>query len=290
VHPNPRAIDVRTATLTLFALLAFASNSILTRLALGSHEADAATFTSIRLAAGAVVLALLVRIQAGTWKPLRGRDPIGPIALFLYAVPFSFAYLRIGAAAGALVLFGVVQLTMIGYGLLRGERPTPLAWIGLLLAAGGLVALTLPSARSPDPLGIALMTIAGIAWAAYSITGKGTSDPLAANARSFLWSTVPALAIAVALRDSIHASTRGIEVALTSGAVTSGLGYAIWYRALPGLSVMQAAVAQLSVPVIAAIAAGGLLGEALSTRLVVCGAAVLTGVGLVLVARSRGGT
>jgi drug/metabolite transporter (DMT)-like permease len=281
-------LDVRTATLTLFALLAFASNSILTRFALGSHEADAATFTSIRLAAGAVVLALLVRAQAGTWKPLGGRDPKGPIALFLYAAPFSFAYLKIGAAAGALVLFGVVQLTMIGYGLLRGERPTPLAWLGLALAAGGLVALTLPSARSPDPLGIALMAIAGIAWAAYSLAGRGAPDPLAANARSFLWSTLPALAITAFFRGSAHASARGIELAVTSGAITSGLGYAVWYRALPGLSVMQAAVAQLSVPVIAAIAAAGLLGEALSPRLVMCGSAVLSGVGLVLAARSRG--
>jgi drug/metabolite transporter (DMT)-like permease len=281
-------VDLRTMMFTGFALAAFAANSILTRLALGSHQIDAGTFTSIRLGAGAVVLAFVVRVQSASWKPLRGRGVRGPVALFLYAAPFSFAYLRIGAAAGALVLFGVVQLTMIGYGLLRGERPTALAWVGLMLAAGGLAALTLPSAKSPDPLGVALMAIAGVAWAAYSLAGRGTPDPLAANARSFLWSTLPAVAIVVATRSSIAVSARGVGLALISGGVTSGLGYAVWYRALPRLSVMQAAVAQLSVPVIAAVAAAALLGENLTPRLVISGAAVLSGVGLVLAARSRG--
>lgn len=280
-------VDLETVALTLLALLAFASNSLLTRLALGSHQIDAATFTAIRLGAGAVVLALVVRAQAGTWRPLRGSAASGPIALFGYAVPFSFAYLRIGAAVGALVLFGVVQMSMIGYGIWRGERPTALAWTGLGLAAFGLAALTVPSVARPDAWGLLLMTIAGVSWAVYSIVGKTSSDPLAANARSFLWSSPVALLVALVLHTSVAASARGIALAVISGAVTSGLGYTIWYRALGRLSVTQAAVAQLSVPVIAALGAAGLLEEKLSARLVLSGAAVLCGVGLVLSARSR---
>jgi drug/metabolite transporter (DMT)-like permease len=280
------SFDIRTATLVFLALVAFAANSVLTRMALGSHEIDAATFTCIRLGSGALVLALVVRFQAGTWKGLRGGDAWGPIALFMYALPFSFAYLRIGAATGALVLFGTVQLTMIGYGLLRGERPTLGAWVGLVLATGGLVALILPSATSPDAPGFGLMLIAGIAWAAYSLAGRGVTDPTASVARSFLWSALPAFATAMVLGAS-GASARGIILALISGAVTSGLGYAIWYRVLPRLSVMKAAVAQLSVPVIAAVAAVALLGERVTPRLFMSGAAVLSGVGLVLMARAR---
>jgi drug/metabolite transporter (DMT)-like permease len=280
-------VSLGTAALTLLALIAFASNSLLTRLALGSHQIDAATFTSIRLGAGAVVLALLVRARAGSWTPLRGGDARGPLALFAYAAPFSFAYLRIGAAVGALVLFGVVQLTMIGYALFRGERPAAWTWLGIALAMAGLAILTVPAATRPDPIGVLLMTIAGIAWAVYSLAGKSTADPIAANARSFLWSFPLALLVMFAFWTSGTASSRGIALALVSGAVTSGLGYAIWYRALPRLTVTQAAVAQLTVPIIAALAAVALLHERVTGRLLISGAAVLSGVGLVLLARSR---
>ncbi len=281
------AVDIRTAALTAMALIAFAFNSLLTRLALGSSEIDAATFAAIRLASGAAVLSLVVRMRAGTWTPLRSRGARGPLALFAYAVPFSFAYLRIGAAAGALVLFGVVQLTMIAYGIFRGERPSALTWVGVVVATLGLAALTVPSASAPDPLGLALMAIAGVAWGAYSITGKATSDPLAENARSFLWSSPLAVLVVIVLQAQVAASSTGVALALVSGAVTSGLGYVVWYRALPGLSVTQAAVAQLSVPVIAAAGAVAILHERLSAPLVASGSAVLAGVGLVLSARSR---
>jgi drug/metabolite transporter (DMT)-like permease len=232
-------------------------------------------------------LVLLVRQQAGSWSPLRGRGAVGPLALFAYAAPFSFAYLRIGAAVGALVLFGAVQLTMIGYALFRGERPTALTWLGIVLATCGLAMLTVPSATRPDPLGLVLMVIAGVAWGVYSLAGRTTSDPLADNARSFLWSSPLAIPILFVLPGSVAASGAGIALALVSGAVTSGLGYAIWYRALPRLSVTQAAVAQLTVPIIAALAAVVFLEELLTPRLVLSGAAVLCGVGLVLLARSR---
>jgi drug/metabolite transporter (DMT)-like permease len=281
------ALSVRAIVLTLLALVAFASNSLLTRLALGSRQLDAATFTALRLASGAVMLAALVLAQSRSWRALGGAKLAGPLALFVYAAPFSFAYLRIGAAVGALVLFGVVQLTMIGYGIARGEHPTPVMWLGLALAAGGLLVLTVPAVARPDPLGVLLMAVAGVAWAVYTLVGRGTADPLAANARSFLWSTPLAMLLVAIGRAPVHATPRGITLALVSGAITSGLGYAIWYRALPALTVTQAAVAQLSVPVIAAVGAVLTLGETLSMRLIVAGLAVLSGVGIVLSARSR---
>jgi drug/metabolite transporter (DMT)-like permease len=278
--------DATTLALTVLALVAFASNSLLTRLALGAREIDAASFTTIRLAAGAVALLLVVRAREPTWA-LRGGGATGPLALFAYAAPFSFAYLRIGAAVGALVLFGVVQLTMIGWGIHRGERPSVLAWAGLALAAAGLAILTLPSIARPDPVGVGLMAVAGVAWGVYSLAGRGTTDPTSANARSFAWGSLLAMAASLALHDSMTASARGIALALVSGAVTSGLGYAIWYRALPRLSVTQAAVAQLSVPVIAALGAAVVLDERLTARLAISGVAVLGGVALVLSARSQ---
>ena len=283
----PSRIDPATVALTLLALVAFASNSLLTRLALGSKQIDAASFTAIRLLAGAVVLALLVRGQAGSWAPMRGRGATGPLSLFLYAAPFSFAYLRIGAAVGALVLFGVVQLTMIGYGVSRGERPAPLAWLGLVIATTGLGILTVPAVARPDPLGVALMVVAGVAWGVYSLAGRGAPNALATNARSFLWSTPFALALVGLSPGLASATARGVALATVSGGVTSGLGYAIWYRALPRLTVTQAAVAQLSVPVIAALGAALVLGERLTSRLAIAGVAVLGGVALVLASRSR---
>jgi drug/metabolite transporter (DMT)-like permease len=282
--------DTKTAALTLLALVAFASNSLLTRLALGTHQIDAAGFTAIRLGAGAVMLVALVVAQTKSWSAMKGTGVAGPLALFAYAAPFSFAYLRIGAAVGALILFGVVQLTMIGYGIARGERPSGMMWLGLVLAAAGLALLTVPSVTRPDPLGVLLMAVAGVAWAVYTLVGRGTTNPLAANARSFLWSAPLAIALVLYVmlsRSDAPPSGRGIALALVSGAVTSGLGYAVWYRALPSLTVTQAAVAQLSVPVIAALGAVAVLGEAVSSRLVVAGALVLSGVGLVLSARAR---
>lgn len=272
-------------TLVLGALVAFASNSLLTRLALGAHQIDAATFTTIRLMSGAVVLSAAVRIRQGTWSSLRSGDIAGPLSLNVYALPFSFAYLRIGAAVGALVMFAVVQLTMVGYAIARGEHPRPLAWLGLVLATSGLVLLTLRSTARPDPVGILLMVMAGVGWGAYSIAGRGNSDPLATNARSFLWSAPLSLLVNLATHGSLMATGRGVALALASGALASGVGYAIWYRALPRISVTQAAVAQLFVPVLAAVGAVGLLGEPLTSRLVLSGAAVLGGIALVLVSR-----
>jgi drug/metabolite transporter (DMT)-like permease len=282
-----------TGLFTLLALLAFAGNSILTRMALGRGGTDAATFTTVRLAAGAGVLAALVRLRGagrtptsapGSWR--RG-GLAGPLALFVYAAPFSFAYVRIGAAAGALLLFGSVQLTMIAWGIASGERPSARTWVGLALAAAGLAWLTLPSVGRPDPLGSALMVLAGGAWGAYSIAGKRSADALSSNARSFAIALPLALALELVAIRSARIDARGALLALASGGITSGLGYAIWYRALRGLTATQAAILQLSVPVIAALGAVALLGETVNPRLASAGAAVLGGVAVVLSERAR---
>jgi drug/metabolite transporter (DMT)-like permease len=275
-----------TALLTLLALVAFASNSILTRMALGAGAMDAATFTTVRLAAGACVLAAIVRVQQGP-SPFGRGTLIGPLALFVYAAPFTFAYLRIGAATGALLLFGSVQITMIGWGIATGERPRLRTWAGIAAAAAGLVWLMLPSLRRPDPVGSALMVVAGCAWGVYSLAGKKATNALAANARSFVWAVPLALVLNLIALSSAHVSARGFVLAAISGGVTSGLGYAIGYRALRGLTATQAGILQLSVPVIAAAGAVVFLRESVSPRLALSGAAVIGGLALVLSDRAR---
>jgi drug/metabolite transporter (DMT)-like permease len=277
-------MELETAALTLITLAAFASNSLLTRLALSTHAIDAAAFTVVRLGAGAIALALMVRARWGTWAPVKLQGASRPLLLFVYAVPFSFAYLRIGAAVGALVLFGAVQLTMVGYGMITGERPSALAWLGLVLASAGLGSLTMPSAAAPDTTGLLLMAAAGVAWGAYSLAGRSTPDPIAANARCFVWSFPLALLVALVVPGHRVLTPSGVALAAVSGAITSGFGYVAWYRAVRRMSVTQAAVAQLSVPVLAALGAVAFLGERMSTRLALSGSATLCGVGLVLAA------
>jgi drug/metabolite transporter (DMT)-like permease len=281
----PRARE--TALFTSLALAAFAANSILARLALRSGHMDAASFTAVRLVSGALILALLARMQAGSWRVLSGRGAVGPIALFAYAPAFSFAYVRIGAATGALLLFGAVQLTMVGWGIARGERPRPIVWLGAAIAAAGLAWLTFPSANRPDPIGCALMVMAGIAWGAYSLYGRTATNALASNARSFVLVVPFALLLELLARSQVAVTADGVAFAIASGAVTSGLGYAVWYRALRGLSATQAAFLQLSVPIIAALAAVLLLHEPPSPRLAVSSAAVLGGLALVAARRAR---
>ncbi len=273
----------RTATLTALALTGFAANSLLCRLALGPRAIDASTFTLVRLAAGALVLAVLVRAD-----PVARRTPfagswVSAAALFAYAILFSFAYLRIGAAVGALVLFGAVQATMIGWGLYRGERPRITEWVGLALAAGGLVALTLPGLQAPDALGAALMVGAGVAWGIYSLRGrKSAAPPVAVTAGNFLRAVPFAVGVMVVELGAVHVSARGLMLAVASGALASGLAYTLWYAALRGLSASRAAVVQLMVPPLAAVGAMLVLDEPLTLRLIGAGAAILSGVLLAL--------
>jgi len=291
-------ISSRTLALTVLALFAFAGNSLLCRLALKHTAIDAASFTTIRLVGGAVVLALLMlRRQANTGPQAAGLSGAGRItagnwpsalALFAYAAAFSFAYIDLTAASGALLLFGAVQATMVAYGLWAGERLHTQRLLGLLLALAGLVGLLLPGVSAPPWQGAVLMVAAGIAWGVYSLRGKGQGDALAATAGNFIRTVPMAAALAAAAWPWARWDAEGALLALVSGAVTSALGYAIWYAALPALRVTTAAVVQLSVPVITAVAGVALLAEPLTLRLMLASAAVLGGIGWVVLGRRSG--
>ncbi|MCO5167176.1 MAG: DMT family transporter [Planctomycetes bacterium] len=258
-------------------MLAFAGNSLLCREALGRRGMDPVSFTTLRVLSGAALLVVLARrLDPGA----RAGSVAGAAALFAYALAFSLAYVTLEAGVGALLLFGAVQATMLGAGLAVGERPSPVQWAGLLAALGGLVHLLLPGLAAPDPLGAALMLLAGVAWGAYSLLGRGAQRPIAATAGNFV--RAAPLALAASLAALVWTTPRvpsdGALLAVASGAVTSGLGYSLWYLALRGHTATTAAVVQLSVPVLAAAGGVLLLGEAATSRLVVAGALVLGGV------------
>ncbi len=280
----------RTATLTALAMVAFAANSLLCRMALQPALIDPASFGSVRLASGAIVLAAIVRLRATAAAAPHG-DWWAAAMLFAYVAFFSFAYLSLSAGTGALILFGAVQLTMLIAGLRAGEVFGTAARIGLALAVGGLVYLVLPGLSAPPLLGAALMAAAGVAWGLYSLHGRGVTDPLAATAGNFLRAVPMALALSalavLAAAGAPHAATPGIVLAVLSGAITSGLGYVIWYAALRGLNASRAAVVQLSVPPIAAFGGALLLDESISLRLAFASAAILGGIALVLTSRAR---
>lgn len=278
-----------TALLTVLAMLAFAGNSLLCRAALKTTHIDAASFTSLRLASGALVLALLVAWRGrGTAAALRAWQAghwASAAALFVYAAGFSLAYTRLSTATGALLLFGVVQTTMIGWGLWRGERLLRLQWAGLLAASAGLVWLLLPGLDTPPLVAGGLMAAAGMAWAVYTLRGRGAGDATAVTAGNFLRATPMALAASVVMASQARWDTPGALLALASGALASGLGYAVWYTALRGLSATRAAIVQLTVPALAAAGGVLLLGEPMTLRLLGASVAVLGGVALVIRAR-----
>lgn len=270
-----------TAVLAIITMVAFASNSVLGRLALQPGLIDAGTFTLLRLLSGAVVLAVLAGFrQSTTWKHPQW---IAAVALFAYAAPFSFAYVRIPVAVGALVLFPAVQLTMIGWDMMHGKRLHVREWFGLVLAMGGLVLLTLPGVSAPDPLGAALMGLAGVAWGVYSIIGRGSSDALANTASNFVYSLLFALPLMAVSGSDIHVTPDGLFYATASGALASGLGYALWYTVLPRISATQAGILQLLVPILATLAGALLLGEPLDTRMIASAVAIVAGVGLAVI-------
>ena len=263
--------------------MGFAGNSLLCRLALAKNEIDPAGFTGVRLVSGALVLSLIARGRPR--RAATGGGWTSAAALFAYAALFSYAYLRIGAGVGALALFCAVQATMLGTAIARGERPRPAVWVGLALALGGLAALAAPGASAPDPVAVGVMALAGAAWAVYTLRGREGGDPLVTTADNFA-RTVPFVVALVAVSaGGLHVSPRGFALATVSGAAASGVAYALWYAALGGLTTAQAAIVQLLVPVLAAAAGCMLLGEQLTPRLVLAGAAILTGVALAV--RSR---
>jgi drug/metabolite transporter (DMT)-like permease len=275
---------VNTLLLTGLAMLAFAANSLLCRMALGDDSIDPATFTTVRVLSGALILILLMLPRWRAGQRSTGGLP-SAAWLFIYMAFFSFAYVSLAAGTGALVLFGAVQLTMFASALRAGEHFAGWSWVGLGCAIAGLVFLLAPGATAPDPFGAGLMAIAGIAWGAYSLRGRTAGDPLAATATSFIYCAPLVIGVSMVFMDDFHASTRGVALAAASGAIASGCGYAIWYAALRGLSASRAATVQLSVPVIAAFGGVLLLSEAITLRLLVASAATLGGVAIVLAQR-----
>jgi drug/metabolite transporter (DMT)-like permease len=278
---------MRTLLFTSLALVAFAANSVLCRLALGEHTIDAASFTIIRLTSGAVALGLILSLRGSASAILHHGSWRGAFSLFLYAAAFSFAYLSLTTGTGALILFGSVQLTMILVSLYQGERLHAMEWTGVVLAFAGFVWLVLPGVAAPSPSGFALMTVAGIAWGAYTLLGRGSTKPLSDTSANFL-RTLPFLALllpAIVWRRQL--TTEGVILAMSSGAIASGVGYAIWYRALAGLNSTSAAVVQLSVPVIAAAGGAVFVAEAISLRLAISSLMILGGIAVVIGGRSR---
>ena len=281
---NPRVL---TALYTSLTMVAFASNSLLNRLALGQESIDAVSYTTVRLVSGALVLWLIASLQKDSADSKVRGNWISASMLFLYAITFSFAYLSLSAGTGALILFGTVQMTMILFALRSGERPQLLEWLGVFLALGGLVYLVLPGLEAPSPLGSALMTTAGVAWGVYSLRGRGSSLPLADTTGNFLRAVPLIIAVLLVSLDGMHLSQTGILLAVLSGAVASGLGYVIWYAALSGLTATRAAIVQLSVPVLAAWGGVVFLTEDVSLRLVLAAALILGGIALAIAGRRK---
>lgn len=276
-----------TILLTIFALIAFAANSIICRMALGNDAIDPASFSTIRLVSGAVVLWVIVNAT------LRGKADKHPgswwsaAMLFVYAAAFSFAYVSLNAGVGALILFGAVQATMITAGLVKGERPPMLAWCGLAIALAGLVYLVFPGLSAPSFSGAALMTIAGFAWGVYSLRGLGTINPVGATGGNFIRSVPMAAVLSLVLIPALRLSWEGVLLAVLSGGLTSGIGYVVWYAALRHLSATRAAMLQLLVPIIAAAGGVLLLSEQLTIRLIISSILIIGGVGLTLRAKQQ---
>lgn len=274
-----------TIALATIAMFAFAANSVLCRMALAETGIEPSLFTLTRIGAGAAMLWAIASASGrsgsigGSWA--------GALALFAYAAAFSFAYVSLSVGAGALLLFGAVQATMIATGVIRGERPTGRQWLGLALALVGLLVLLAPGVSAPAPLGAALMLGAGAAWGAYSLLGRRSGDPLVATAGNFLRAVPMAAILAAPMAAHGAHPALGIVYATLSGALASGVGYAIWYAAIPGFTAAQAASVQLSVPVLTGLGGALLLGEPLTLRLTLACAAVIGGIALVIASRSR---
>lgn len=280
------SVAVSTLLLTLVAMLAFAANSLLCRLALGQELIDAASFATVRVISGAAVLIIIVLPR---WR-VRGRtstDWRSAVMLFTYMVFFSFAYLSLSAGTGALILFGAVQLTMFVAALRGGEHFRLVSWAGLTLALLGLVYLVSPGLTAPDPIGAGLMAISGIAWGFYSLLGRNAGDPLEATANNFIYSVPLVIIVSLLFIGEFHISPTGLVLAAISGAITSGLGYVIWYSALRGLMAAHAATVQLSVPAIAAFGGVVFLSEQITPRLLIASIATLGGVWIVLAQRAK---
>jgi drug/metabolite transporter (DMT)-like permease len=289
-----------SATKTIFftacALIAFAANSVLCRLALGDETIDAASFTIIRLLSGAISLLVILRLSStlgGTNSGTPGNNKasslkenwIAAFMLFLYAVTFSYAYTTLDTGTGALILFGTVQITIILATIFSGGRLHTAEWIGTLVAFSGFVYLVLPNVSTPSFSGFILMTISGIGWGIYTLKGRGSKNPLADTTKNFYLTIPLVIVLALLTFQNINITTEGILLAIASGAIASGMGYTIWYIALGGLSATQAAVVQLLVPVIAAFGGVIFVSEVISLRLTISATFILGGILIVVLGR-----
>jgi drug/metabolite transporter (DMT)-like permease len=284
----PSAADatyVQTIVLTTAAMLCFAANSILCRLALASRLIDAATFTTLRVFSGAAMLSLALWLQRRTFPRPSTAKPLSGAALFAYFAFFSFAYLRLDASTGALILIGAVEATMFGVALWEGQRFVAVQWVGLAMALFGFAYLVLPGANAPDPLGAVLMAASGVAWGCFSLLARGVDNPLEANAGNLIRCLLPALVVNLIWVHRLAVTPAGALLATASGALCTGLGYVVWYLALRGLPAAHAATVQLSLPALVALGGVALLAEPLTLRLVIASAAMLGGIALVLARR-----
>jgi len=278
---------VRTFMYTAFALIAFATNSVICRSALGHSTIDPASFTTLRLVSGVVVLWALARIfkkktgvkNSGSWG--------SATMLFLYAITFSYAYVNLSVSTGALILFGSVQATMILMGLWNGERPRVFEWLGLTIALAGLVYMVLPGLEAPPLSGVFLMTTAGISWGVYSIRGRGVNNPVAVTEDNFLRSVPFVFASSLFFLPSLEISKEGMFLAILSGGFTTAMGYVLWFSAIRNLTATRAASVQLFVPVIAAIGGVLFLSESITFRLILSTVLIVGGIGSNLFVRNR---
>lgn len=277
-------------------MIAFAANSVLGRMALGSPDnplIDPASYSAVRLATGALMLAILAAFARYRQKSAAGPRSgswASALALFAYAIAFSYAYVALDTGIGALILFACVQATMIGWGLKEGDRPLALEWLGLVTAFGAFIWLVSPGFSAPDPLATGLMILSGIAWGVYSLRGRGSPDPLMMTADNFLRSLIflaPLALIIAIVQLPVHVSPTGLLFATLSGAVTSGLGYALWYLVLRQIGATQGAIVQLTVPVIAAFGGTLFLGEGWTLRLILSSLLILGGVGMAIIAKQK---
>lgn len=276
---------IKIIFLTTITMIAFAANSVLCRIALKDTEIDAASFTSIRLIAGTLMLYLITKILS---KPSTNKsDWISAFMLFAYAACFSSAYVNLTVATGALLLFGAIQVTMIGYSIYTGERLAGKRLLGLILAVGGLIGMLLPGVSAPSVGSSILMVGSGIAWGIYSLRGQGVGDPVCVTAKNFMLSIFFALTLSLLQISRVQLDMQGVLYAMLSGAIASGLGYAVWYTILPYLKATNAATVQLSVPVIAAFGGFFILDEPLTIRFILATIFILGGIALVILNKSE---
>ena len=282
-RPSTKSARMRLVLLTTLTMIAFAANSVLNRMAVDSGAIDPSSFAMIRVLAGAVALCMILTVRGGGLPAFARGRIAGAVSLAAYMIGFSLAYVSLNAGLGALILFGTVQVVMFGWSAIRGAAPSPRQLGGAGVAFAGLILALWPGdGAGGDPVGAALMVMAGIGWAIYTIAGKGSADPLASTAANFVIA-LPLLLILL-LGTGLHAAPSGIALAITSGAVTSGLGYALWYHVLPQLRGQTAPVVQLSVPIIAILAGALLLGEAITLPIVIAAVLVLGGIALAVTA------